>query len=225
MHDRQNHDQRTGMAETAERTPVGKTDGRPTAMVVAYVLGGLALAPFLVILFGRQFVGTPQWAETSGTLGIVSGVLVGAFFLLVIARQVLKNTNRFRRTVGPIGFAAIGYAIGHLLVAATLPIGAALVAGREIEVDYTVSDVPQYGTKRCRNAVSFEEAPFMLDRLCNVEDRAGLRRGMKVTIGGRGTGMGLFAETFRRADRPRTSGSVQQGQQVLAVALDQLARF
>lgn len=79
----------------------------------------------------------------------------------------------------------------------------ALIAGHQVELPYIVVRADDgYGTKRCRSPVELQGLPFYFDRVCGVPNdfRQSLTPGRLIVVIGRGTSLGVYAESLRRVD-------------------------
>lgn len=90
------------------------------------------------------------------------------------------------------------YLLGKNLVAVALPMTLAMVAGHQVELSFTVANADRWGDSKCRTPVELEGLPFLFDTICRVRDdvRMSLLPGKPAVVTGRGTSLGLFAESL-----------------------------
>ncbi len=78
----------------------------------------------------------------------------------------------------------------------------AAIVGHHVELPFTVVRANQYGDRRCRSPVEFQGLPFFSDRICGVSNdfRQSLTPGGRILVIGRGTSLGVYAESLRTVD-------------------------
>lgn len=88
--------------------------------------------------------------------------------------------------------------IGKEPFAVALPMALAMVAGHQVELSFTVANADNWGDSKCRTPVELEGLPFLFDTICRVRDdvRMSLLPGKPAVVTGRGTSLGLFAESL-----------------------------
>ncbi|HEY0124820.1 MAG TPA: hypothetical protein VGC14_24255 [Rhizobium sp.] len=89
----------------------------------------------------------------------------------------------------------MGHFFGSLPAVAGAPMILALVAGHHVELPYKVAQADERSHKGCSSPVELRDLPFLFDSLCGVSDdlRRALRQGMRITVEGRGTSLGVYA--------------------------------
>lgn len=103
-----------------------------------------------------------------------------------------------------LGFSPIAGMFGYMLVVGTWPMTLATIAGSKAQLPFTVAEVSTYGSRGCRDKVSFSGLPLLLDSICNVpnEQMEKLKPGARIVMIGRGTSQGLFYSDMIISDWP-----------------------
>lgn len=155
-----------------------------------------ALLPFVAMMLGKPFLPSPAWADSSQMVALAVAGTLAVFFAIWVAGAMYSHYHPLRLIVARLAFAGAGFAFGLLIVAVTVPMTMALVAGGQVQIAYVVDNVPLYDRRGCRGSVELQGMPLIYNSICGVprEVRRNLPRGRQIAIEGRGTEMGLFPD-------------------------------
>ncbi len=172
----------------------------------AISLSGFLLVAFLFLPYSfaphhSQFFPSPDYIESVKYYAMVSAA-VGAMLGITLMAHMPFNRKRetgLQRLISvllvPIAFAAFG----HLFVTTTIPLDVALLWGEETSMTFAVASLEHTGGKSCKTSVRLAGMPTLNNTLCNLPPsyQQQLTIGSEIVITGRGTHMGLFAESAR----------------------------
>lgn len=171
-------------------------------VLIAFVLLLVGL-PIVVQVLGHTFLLSPEWASQSGkatlvvTLAIILLLLVAVFTAKVEGPETILG-----RPIAVLGAIFLGLFAGRNLALIAGPMAITLIAGRQVEHTFTVTDSDHIGSRGCRKPVGLEGLPFLLDRLCGVPDelRKQLFPGARIIVTGLGSSSGVYASKVRLAE-------------------------
>lgn len=173
---------------------------KPLPKLVRALLGIwllLGCLPIFAAMFGINFLPSTEWISTSSFPGLAAGLPSTAF----LAWAVLKGPPKMK-TANVLATLLFGYFLGKNAAVLAVPMIHAMIAGHHVELPFTVVGADQYGDRRCRSPIEFQGLPFFFDRVCGFANdfRQGLTPGSRIVVIGRGTSLGVFAESLRRVD-------------------------
>lgn len=188
------------MDELREK-PVGQPGKRAGKLVDISIL--LGTMPVFAQMFGFQFMPSPEWAKNAFVPGIAGGLL-GAILLPRIILRGIGNSpgSGLKKICAVLGCPFIGFLMGRNLIVITGPMILALITGHQTELTYVVDNASRSGSRGCRSAVPLQGLPFLLDKLCGVQNefKQGLAEGSQIVVTGHGTSFGIFPDGMRRFD-------------------------
>ncbi|WVT75317.1 hypothetical protein QM996_09635 [Sinorhizobium chiapasense] len=190
------------MADANEDIAQKKLPGR-ALFLRAVLLFSAAALPIFARIFGHQFLPSIEWAARTNIPGIATGLIFGVTFLWIACRSNYRvQGSALKRAVAFVGSPLIGYVVGSSLVVLAGPMVLASIAGHQVELLFTVEDVPRHGYGGCRSVIELHDLPMLFNSLCSVPDdfRRGLEPGDRILLIGRGTSLGLYVERLRRTD-------------------------
>ncbi|TXR46610.1 hypothetical protein [Phyllobacterium endophyticum] len=160
----------------------------------------LCLLPGFAAMFGFNFVPTTEWVSTSSIPGLAAGLSTAALMSWAILREAPTCGSNI--IFGVLFSPLLSYFLGKSAVVIAVPMILATVGGHHVELPFTVIEADQYGDRRCRSPIEFQGLPFFFDRVCGFSKdfRQGLTPGSRVVVTGRGTSLGVFAESLRRVE-------------------------
>ena len=121
----------------------------------------------------------------------------GVIFGLKINDRGMGKTKKYLVVLfSPV----MGFAIGSIAVSIGGPMVGAAIVGAKTEIPYIVTKFRPSSSRKCRNPITLDGLPWMFDELCGVSEEFGrfLEVGETVIISGRGTALGVIANTVRR---------------------------
>ncbi len=185
-----------GSKEESAEWPLGKPGG-----ILLTILFLPSILAIFVKTYGFNFLPSNDWASKAALPALVIGLVSAAlpFWLILKSRHEIDGVKKgFGLIIAP----AAGYFLGKDLVVVALPLLFALIAGHQVELSFTVVDADDRGGSRCRTPVQVEGVPMIFDEICRVPDdvRRELGPGRRIAVAGRGTSLGVFAESLRVID-------------------------
>lgn len=168
-----------------------------------FALLGLGLLPVLPMVLGYPFLPSIEWASSSSTAGVAAGLIAAAFVLCAdLKDSPLIPGREAKQAPGLLLFALIGYFTGRSAAVIFGPMMFTLIAGHPVELTFTVEAADSDGSMRCSRPLELQGLPFFFDRICRVPEdvRQRLTPGGHVVVIGRGTSLGVFAESVRPVD-------------------------
>lgn len=165
----------------------------------------LGVSPFLLGIFGLQYLPTVGWAAWSMGAAVGSGIISAAVFMwaaVMLAENKENEVGDAKKALAVFAFPLIGLFIGYSAVMTGGPMIVAVLAGDEVEHTFTLTDVSMARSRKCPNAITIDQLPFYANRLCRIPEdvRKTLSPGARVAITGRGSKWGVFARQIRRVD-------------------------
>lgn len=165
----------------------------------------LGLLPILSNAFGFQILPSPNWAAQTRVPAIVSGALMAGLMAWGIVVGLQTGVPKIGKATKYVTFffaPFMGFFIGSFAVSTAGPMIAAVIAGGETEIQYTISKTRARASRGCRNPIKLEDMPFFADRLCGVapEFEKTLTQGAVIIVSGRGTALGLFPQSAQRGE-------------------------
>ncbi|VAW01565.1 hypothetical protein MNBD_ALPHA07-1499 [hydrothermal vent metagenome] len=165
----------------------------------------LGIIPIFSLIFGIQYIPSPDWVSQARIPAAISGTVMGALFIWAVVMG-LKTTGQKMWKVKKYGAILIspfmGFMIGSSAVFLGGPMIGAVIAGTEIEIPYIVTKFKRDVDRKCRNPITLNGLPLLSNRLCSYPEEFGrsLEIGGPIYIIGRGTILGVFAKSARRHD-------------------------
>ncbi|MGR9371457.1 hypothetical protein [Rhizobium leguminosarum] len=168
-----------------------------TILLLVWLLPGILAV--VVRMSGFNFLPSIEWTSKANDLSIAAGLLP-ATFLSWVAWKAMDVTplGDGKAAIAMFSAPIFAYFLGKTLVAVALPMTLAMVAGHQVELSFTVANADRWGDSKCRTPVELEGLPFLFDTICRVRDdvRMSLLPGKPAVVTGRGTSLGLFAESL-----------------------------
>ncbi|MCQ1850789.1 hypothetical protein [Neorhizobium galegae] len=172
---------------------------RRTIRLACYwiLLGSL---PFITKIFGYGFLPSSSWVSSTNLLGHGVGLTCAGISLWIIRRGGNGLPSDAAKICAAFTFLLIIYFIGRTAIVISLAVVLALVAGRNVELPFTISRMTS--GKGCNSGIYVETLPFAFDSFCRIpkDQWSTLRAGDHVIIGGYGTSLGIFASSLRKSD-------------------------
>jgi hypothetical protein len=168
-----------------------------TILLLVWLSPGM-LAVF-VRMAGFNFLPSIEWTSKTYDLSIAAGLLPAAFLSWVVWKAMdVTPVGDGKAAIAMFSAPVFAYFLGKNLVAVALPMALAMVAGHQVELSFTVAHADRWGDSKCRTPVELEGLPFLFDTVCRVRDdvRMSLLPGKRAVVTGRGTSLGLFAESL-----------------------------
>ncbi|MCA2407399.1 hypothetical protein GYN07_04385 [Rhizobium leguminosarum bv. viciae 248] len=166
-------------------------------MLAVWLLPGM-LAVF-VRMAGFNFLPSIEWTSNANGPSIVAGLLPAAYLSWLGWKAAdVTPLGDGKAAIAMLSAPIFAYFLGKNLVAIALPMALAMVAGNQVELSFTVANADRWGDSKCRTPVELEGLPFLFDTICRVRDdvRMSLLPGGPAVVTGRGTSLGLFAESL-----------------------------
>lgn len=163
----------------------------------------LGLLPVFAKMFGYDFLPSIEWASKSNTLGLAAGLISAALVLWAALKSLHRIPGGKAKQAGSVlVFTLLGYFLGRAAAVIVGPMMLALIAGHQVELTFIVERADRAGSRRCHSPLELQGLPWLFDRICGVPNdyRHGLAPGRRVVVIGRGTSLGLFAESLRQVD-------------------------
>lgn len=158
-----------------------------------------SVIPVFLARFGVHFLPSAEWVSRSHRTAIVLGwLLLVSGTLLVLAGAKNQNPDGLGfKWIFVIPFSALLFHwIGYVSLTVGVPLAAHVVLGKQVTLTYEIDEVGRLGDSKCRRPIEIKAMPLGFNKLCgfpqDVRDR--LRSGDRITVKGRGTGLGLFPE-------------------------------
>ncbi|MBY5413092.1 hypothetical protein HFO98_32680 [Rhizobium leguminosarum] len=152
-----------------------------------------------VRMFGFYFLPSIEWTSKANDLSIAAGLLPAAFLSWVAWKAMdVTPLGDGKAAIAMFSAPIFAYFMGKNLIAVALPMTLAMVAGHQVELSFTVAHADRWGDSKCRTSVELEGLPFLFDTVCRVRDdvRMSLLPGRPAVVTGRGTSLGVFAESL-----------------------------
>ncbi|MBD9373207.1 hypothetical protein IB238_11320 [Rhizobium sp. ARZ01] len=187
-----------GSKEETAGQPLGKLAG--VVLAVWWLLG---LLPVAAPMFGFAFLPSIEWASKTNLPGIAAGLVSSVVLLLLVLLNIHRvKGGKATKAWGVLVITWLGYYIGKHVIVLAGPMILALIAGHQVELPFTVVRADDYGTRHCQDPLELQGLPFLFDRVCGVagDFRQGLASGSRIVVIGRGTSLGVYAESLRRID-------------------------
>lgn len=168
------------------------------ALVAFWVL--LGMFPVFSRMIGYSFLPSVKWMALSELPALVAGLVSAGLFLWVyVVDQQPFTGGELKKVLTCFGAPIFGYLGGSNAVVVAIPMVLALVAGRQVELPYTVERTDRINSK-CRSSLELKGLPIVFNEICGVSDefRQRVARGSRVIVSGRGTDFGVFANGLRR---------------------------
>ncbi len=138
--------------------------------------------------------------------GFAAGLATAAFVSWAVLK-VLKGPpngagSEMAKKAGILAAPFLSYVLGKNAAVIAVPMILATIVGHHVELPFTVVRADHYGDRRCRSPVEFQGLPFLFDRICRVSNdfRQSLTPGVRILVIGRGTSLGVYAESLRTVD-------------------------
>ena len=177
----------------------GKPLGKPVKiLLLMWLLPGVFVV--LVRIAGFYFLPSVEWTSKATSLSIAAGLLPAAFVAWFGWKALEEIPLRDgKRALGVLVAPFFVFFFGKNLVSIAAPMLFALVAGHQVELSFTVASADHWGDRKCRTPVELEGLPFLFNKVCGVREdiRASLLPGGPTVVTGRGTSLGVFAESLR----------------------------
>jgi hypothetical protein len=189
------------MGDVNGETPQQKLPG--PARYLATLLMLLGWLPLWAKMLGYPFLPSIEWIATSELPGGAVGLIVAAGFLWLIYKSKYRirgsETKRLVVIFAAPLYSFYGYYTGKNIVVFAVPMILALIAGKQVELPFTVADAKRHGTSRCRSPIELQDISFLFNSLCRVSDefRQELHPGGHVFVSGKGTNLGVYVEGLR----------------------------
>lgn len=160
----------------------------------------IGFLPLLTGIFGYQFLPSSSWVSSTNLLGHGVGLACAGTSLWVIRRGGNGLPSDAAKVCAAFTFLLIIYFMGRTAIVISLAVILALVAGRNVELPFTISE--RASEKGCKSGVHVENLPFMFDSFCRIskDQWNTLSAGDHVIIEGYGTSLGIFASSLRKSD-------------------------
>ncbi|MBS1168389.1 MAG: hypothetical protein H6R00_4414 [Proteobacteria bacterium] len=151
--------------------------------------------------FGTQYLPAPTYMEDSRYYAMASAVfcLLAGFSLVAnMPFDETKDSGAGRLLSLIVSILIFGIA-GHQLVTTKIPMAAALLSGKIVDINYTVESPDYIKTKFFNSPISLADMPTYNNVLCDLpaEFRQQLHPGSEIVVTGRGTSWGLFVRSAR----------------------------
>ncbi|WEX86638.1 hypothetical protein PZN02_002941 [Sinorhizobium garamanticum] len=190
------------MGSSTRETTTGQPRVRPAGvLLIVWLL--LGMLPVFANMVGYNFLPSIEWTSRTNLPALAAG-LVSAVLLFWVVRKGRDVTpgSPLGKAIGVFAAPFFGYVIGKNVVVIAAPMILALIAGHQVELPFTVADADRYGGRRCSSPIDLQGLPFIFESICGVPDnfRQGLAAGSRIVVIGRGTNIGVFAESLRRVD-------------------------
>ncbi|SCB57661.1 hypothetical protein GA0061105_103117 [Rhizobium aethiopicum] len=173
--------------------------GRPGGILLTVLYLPTVLAVF-VKRSGFNFLPSNEWTSMAGLPALAVGLVSAALPVWLILRSK-GETDGVKKGFGLLLAPVAGYFLGKHLVIIAVPMLFALIAGHQV-LSFTVVDPYGRGDSKCPTPVQVEGVPMIFDEICRVRDdiRRELGPGWRIAVAGRGTSLGVFADSLRRID-------------------------
>ncbi|UXN67228.1 hypothetical protein N8E89_22350 (plasmid) [Phyllobacterium sp. A18/5-2] len=176
---------------------------RKPVIVIMGVLWVFGLLPVLIKMFGFDFLPSIEWTSKTNLAGVAAGLVSGAFLLWLVLKGIhAVPYGELKKVCSVLAAPFMGYVLGKHVVVIAYPMMLAMIAGHQVGHTFTVVHADRYGTRQCHFPLIFQGLPFLFDRVCGVPNdfRQSLTPGKRVVVIGRGTSLGVFAESLDRID-------------------------
>ncbi|WP_343213950.1 hypothetical protein [Ensifer oleiphilus] len=161
----------------------------------------LGMLPLSAMVVGYHFLPSSEWMSTTSLPGLGAGLVsAGLVLWLFLKGARMVPISDMNMAVGAVFAPIFGYLVGKNIVVIAGPMIFALVAGRQVELTFTVARADSDGISRCTSPLELEGLPLVFDTLCGVSEdfRRELEPGQRIVVIGRGTSLGVYAEGLRR---------------------------
>ncbi|UWU29323.1 hypothetical protein N2600_04980 [Rhizobium sp. WSM1274] len=167
-----------------------------TILLAVWLLPGLLV--IFVRMLGFNFLPSIEWTSKANDPSIVAGLLPAAYLSWVVWRAIdVTPVGDGKMAIGMLSLPLFAYFLGKNLVVVAVPMTLAIFVGHQVELSFTVANADRWGDSKCRPRVELEGLPFLFDTVCHVrDDVTSLLPGRPTVITGRGTSLGVFAESL-----------------------------
>lgn len=151
---------------------------------------------------GYFYLATPEGAARLHPIALGAGATCFVLSLLWLRRS-LKYPNDITTPkifIGGLALPVLAFFLAFITITNSLPMMATIVAGKEVEVRYTVARTDGDNSRDCRTPIQVEGVSFLFDELCGfpLSFRSALSKGDVIVVRGTGTFYGLFPEEIRK---------------------------
>jgi hypothetical protein len=180
----------------SQKEAVAKPPSKPVRILLGVWLL-LCMLPGFATMFGFNFVASPEWISTSSIPGLAAGLSTAALMSWAVLREAPTSGSNI--IFGVLFSPLFSYFLGKSAVVIAVPVILAVVGGHHVELAFTVEQADGNHKKLCTSPVEIQGLPFFFDMVCNVADdfRQRLQPGSRIIVLGRGTSLGIFAESLR----------------------------
>lgn len=155
-------------------------------------------------MFGIQFLPSTEWLNRTFLVGIGAGLISAGGAVWIVCRRLatFPDGGEVRKAVAVMSAPFLGYFVGKHAVVYVGPMIIALVAGSQVELSFTVADANRHYSSRCPSSIELQSFPLIFNRLCGVPEEVGrnLASGGQIIVSGRGTSLGVYADSLRPGD-------------------------
>jgi hypothetical protein len=162
----------------------------------------LGFLPVFVTMFYR-FVPSTEWISTTSIPGLGVGLATAALVAwLVLKALPTASASGMKKIAIVVSAPFLGYLLGKNAAVIAVPMILALIVGHQVELPFTVVRADGNRTKGCSSPVELQGLPLLFDRVCGIpnEFRQSLTPGGRILVIGRGTSLGVYAESLRQID-------------------------
>lgn len=184
------------------------------ALLGAWLL--LGSLPLLAQMLGYNFLPSTEWISAARFPGFAAGLATATFMSWAVLK-VMRGPNNIAgsemaKKAGILAMPFFSYVLGKSATVIAVPMILAMFASHHVALPFTVVRADDNGDRRCRTPVEFQGLPFLFDRVCRVSNdfRQSLTPGVRILVIGRGTRLGVHAESLRPVvedDRNGRSGA------------------
>ncbi|KAB1123937.1 hypothetical protein [Neorhizobium galegae] len=160
----------------------------------------LGFLPLFTKIFGYGFLPSSSWVSSTNLLGHGVGLACAGISWWIIRRGGDGSPSDAAKVCAAFTVLLIIYFIGRTAIVISLAVVLALVAGRNVELPFTISE--RVNEKGCKSGIYIERSPFLFESFCGIpkDQWNTLRAGDHVIIEGYGTSLGIFASSLRKSD-------------------------
>lgn len=133
--------------------------GRVAAILVLTLLF-LAFASIFSTTFGYGYLPSTYWADETSSVRLVVGLVTALLSVIGVVKGLHAVEGEVRK-IGAVLIAPIlGYFLGSVSVLVGVPMGAAAVAGHQVEFVYKVAEANGKDHRGCRSPVDLQGLPL-----------------------------------------------------------------
>lgn len=165
------------------------------------LVGMLMVLPTFLNVFHTQWLPSPAFASQIRVIALLVGLATSLSCLLMFKhveriRKAGKDSQGFAAALLLCLFLAV---CGYYSTITTVPMMAAMLAGKDVEMTFTVKKIWPFPIKYCGRAVELRGLSPHYGTLCSVSPELAdqLNPGSEIVVAGRGTSWGLFASSAR----------------------------